>query len=185
MIFGCIGVREIKKERKESFMDYQIVKAKNVARKAMRKANKKKVPTKDLIQRKKMAMRQYKKMLKVKQAKELRIDQDFSKYIEWAILGTVGLAVLSVSHPQVGILAIISAILIVAAIMDTKIKNNTQKTQKEAEERMERLIRLVQNEKKYPAIEVPTQKKLETTKKKLSFEDLGETITEFPYKSVQ
>lgn len=166
-------------------MDYQIVKAKNVARKAMRKANNKKVPTQDLVRRKKMAMRQYKKVLKAKQAKELRIDQDYSKHLEWAILATIGLAVLSVSHPQVGILAIISAILIVAAIMDTKIKNNNQKTQKEAEERMERLIRLVHNEKKFPAIEVPAEKKLETTKKKLSFEDLGETITEFPYKKVQ
>lgn len=175
-------------------MDYQIVKAKNVARKAMRKANNKKAPSKQLVDRKKMAMRQYKRVLKAKQAKELRIDPDYSKYLEWAILATIGLAVLSVSHPQVGILAIISAILIVAAIMDTKIKDSNQKTQKEAEERMERLVRLVHNERQAPAIEVaPEQKRLETTKKKLSFNDFtasfkdeqGGTVTEFPYKSVQ
>lgn len=168
-------------------MDYQIVKAKNVARKAMRKANKQQVTKRELGRKKQMAMRQYKQMIKAKRKKQLKIDQDYSKHIEWAILGTIGLAVLSVSHPQVGILALISAILIVAAIMDTKIKANSTKVNKEAEERMERLVRLVSNERNFQAIEVKPQapKKLDTTKKKLSFEDLGNTITEFPYKSVQ
>lgn len=170
-------------------MDYQIVKAKNVARKAMRKANNQQVGKKELSRRKQMAMRQYKNMIKAKRHSKVKIDQDYSKHIEWAILGTIGLAVLSVSHPQVGILAIISAILIVAAIMDTKIKANSTKVNKEAEERMERLVRLVNNEKNFQAIEVRPQensvKKLDTTKKKLSFENFGETITEFPYKSVQ
>lgn len=179
------GVREIKRAR-GNVMDYQIVKAKNVARRAMRKANQQQVNSRELARRKQMAVRQYKKMIKAKRNTRLKMDQDFSKYLEWAILGTVALAVLSVSHPQVGILAIISAILIVAAIMDTKIKAHNQKTNKEAEERMERLIRLVKNEKQFPAIEVKSQtKKLDTTKKKLSFESFGQTVTEFPYKSVQ
>ncbi len=167
-------------------MDYQIVKAKNVARKAMRKANRQQVSSLELAKRKKMAIRQYKRMTKARRHKQFKLDENYSKYIEWAILGTIGLAVLSVSHPQVGILAIISAILIVAAIMDTKIKDNNKKVNKEAEERMERLVRLVSNEKQFPAIEVePEVKKLDTTKKKLSFENFGETITEFPYKGVQ
>jgi Flp pilus assembly protein TadB len=167
-------------------MDYQVIKAKNIAYSAIRKANKKKAPTPEVYKRKKMAMRQYRKMVEAKKSSQVRIDNDFSKYIEWAILATIGLAVLSVSYPQVGILAIIFAILIVAAIMDTKIKNMGQKTQKEAEERMERLVRLVNNEKKVSAIEVKSKEKVLTkTAKKLSFDDLSGTITEFPYKKVQ
>ncbi|MCF8059012.1 MAG: hypothetical protein K9K67_06935 [Bacteriovoracaceae bacterium] len=167
-------------------MDYQVIRAKNIAGKAIRKANKNKAPTPQVYQRKKMAMRQYRKMVEAKKSRQVRIDNDYSKYLEWAILATIGLAVLSVSYPQVGILAVIFAILIVAAIMDTKIKNMNQKTHKEAEERMERLIRLVNNEKAVGAIEISSMKpKIEKTAKKLSFSDLSQSVTEFPYKNVQ
>lgn len=168
-------------------MDYQIVKAKKAASLAMRKANKEAKNSPEVFQKKRYVMREYRKMLNVKKASKTKIDEDFSKYLEWAILATIGLAVLSVSHPQVGILAIIFSILIVAAIIDTKIKASNEKNQKESEERMERLVRLVQNEKQAPAIEtVPQKKKIKsiTDYTVVKLEAPQETIKEFPYKGL-
>lgn len=184
-------------------MEYKIVKASNVAKKAMRQANKNRSNCPQVWEQKKYAMRQYKKMLHAKKNKKKSMDQDYSKYLEWAILATIGLAVLSVSYPQVGILAIIFSILIVAAIMDTKIKNNIDTNKKETEEKMQRFIRMIQNERKNSAIEVQasgpsievTQKKLpkvspqkeavDDENTRLHLMDFTGTVTEFPYKNVQ
>jgi hypothetical protein len=176
-------------------MEYKIVKATNVAKKAMRKANKESACSLKVRAQKKYAMKQYRKMVETKKKSSNKLDQDFSKYLEWAILATIGLAVLSVSQPQVGILAIIFSILIVAAIMDTKIRNMNEKSKKESDERMEKILRLVHNEKKYSAIEVSAAREsireIEATAKKekthmnlVSASQMSE-VTEFPYKSVQ
>jgi len=175
-------------------MEYEIVRASNVAKRAMRKGNKKQVDQAQLMRQKKYAMKQYRKMINAKKkASEVKLDQDYSRYIEWAILATIGLAVLSVSHPQVGILAIIFSILIVAAIMDTKIKATTAQQKQELEkkdDKLERLLRMVQNENRLTAIEVksPSLRKKTLHKLKLSStQDPHETksFTEFPYRSIQ
>ncbi|PIP93342.1 MAG: hypothetical protein COW00_20230 [Bdellovibrio sp. CG12_big_fil_rev_8_21_14_0_65_39_13] len=70
---------------------------------------------------KKWAMREHKKSVMRRQHKaELKIDRDYSKQIELAIYATIALAVLSVSHPELGNLAIILAILVFAAIVQGK-----------------------------------------------------------------
>ncbi len=168
-------------------MDYQIVKAKKAASMAMRKANKEAKNSPEVFQKKRYLMREYRKMVNAKKASKNKIDEDFSKYLEWAILATIGLAVLSVSYPQVGILAIIFSILIVAAIIDTKIKASNAKTQKESEERMERLVRLVQNERNQSVIEAkPAKKKVNsiTDFTVVKLEAPAETVKEFPYKGL-
>lgn len=178
-------------------MEYEIVKASNVAKRAMRKANRREVSQKELMQRKKYAMRQYRKSVNARRKVKMKsIDQDYSKYIEYAILATIALAVLSVSHPQVGVLALIFAVLIVAAIMDTKIKDmkkKQEKSQKENEAKMEKMLRMVRNEHKegVPVIEVKPRRSsvLEKTIHKLKLagaEDAGETktFTEFPYRNI-
>ena len=180
-------------------MEYKTVKATNVAKKAMRKANKEAPCAVKVREQKKYAMRQYRKMVEAKKNKKKSLDQDFSKYLEWAILATIGLAVLSVSQPQVGILAIIFSILIVAAIMDTKIRNMNEKSKKESDERMEKLLRLVHNEKKLNAIDVNAARQkmeeievaahaaVEKVNEKISLvpaPHLSE-VTEFPYKNIQ
>jgi Flp pilus assembly protein TadB len=171
-------------------MDYQIVRAKNIAGKAMRKANKKKPGCPDVWKKKQHAMREYKKSLNAKKAAKRKMDPDYSKLIEWAILATIGLAVLSVSHPQVGILAIIFSILIVAAIMDTKIKNMNKKRDEEQKEHLEKMIRLVRNENR-PQELAATPFKVIGEKTKTYVEETAElpmekpaTLTEFPYKKV-
>ncbi len=179
-------------------MEYEIVQASNVAKRAMRKVNKKKADQEQLMRQKKYAMRQYRKMINAKKrVSQTKIDQDYSKYIEWAILATIGLAVLSVSHPQVGILAIIFSILIVAAIMDTKIKAMASKQKEDLdkkEEKLEKLLRMVQNENRPEAIEVRPSKPaslLEKTVHKLRLatqqkdEDKTKSFTEFPYRNIQ
>lgn len=170
-------------------MDYQIVRAKNIAGKAMRQANRKKPGNPEVWKRKKYAMREYKKMVNAKKnAHKKKLDSDYSKYIEWAILATIGLAVLSVSQPQVGILAIIFSILIVAAIMDTKIRDASEKRDKEAKEHMEKMIRLVKNEQRNPEIAVTPAFKAVSEKTASYHEEvlsIPQTMTEFPYKKVQ
>lgn len=178
-------------------MKYEIVQASNVAKRAMRKVNKKQTDQQQLMRQKKYAMRQYRKMINAKKrASQGKLDQDYSKYIEWAILATIALAVLSVSHPQVGILAIIFSILIVAAIMDTKIKAMASKQKEELnkkEEKIDKLLRMVQNENRPQAIEVKPSKPaslLEKTVHKLKLataKDDNETqsFTEFPYRNIQ
>ncbi|MCR9203277.1 MAG: hypothetical protein NXH75_01785 [Halobacteriovoraceae bacterium] len=171
-------------------MDYQIVRAKNIAGKAMRKANRKKPGCPDVWKKKQHAMREYKKALYAKKNAKRNMDQDYSKLIEWAIFATIGLAVLSVSHPQVGILAIIFSILIVAAIMDTKIKNMSKKRDEEQKEHLEKMIRLVKNENRPQEIAMSPLKVIgeKTTTyieetAELPAETQG-TLTEFPYKKV-
>lgn len=171
-------------------MDYQIVKAKNIAGKAMRKANKNKPGCPEVWKKKQHAMREYKKSLNAKKQAKRKMDPDYSKLIEWAILATIGLAVLSVSHPQVGILAIIFSILIVAAIMDTKIKNMAEKRDKEQKEHLEKMIRLVKNENRAPEIAVSPLKVI-ADKTATYIEETADlpleapmTLTEFPYKKV-
>ncbi|MAF78497.1 MAG: hypothetical protein CME63_02145 [Halobacteriovoraceae bacterium] len=175
-------------------MKYEIVQASNVAKRAMRKVNKKQADREQLMKQKKYAMRQYRKMINAKKkASEARLDQDYSKYIEWAILATIALAVLSVSHPQVGILAIIFAILIVAAIMDTKIKAMANKHEKEMamkEEKLEKALRMVQNENRAQAIEVKPASILEKTVHRLKLashkvSQNDQSFTEFPYRNIQ
>lgn len=182
-------VRELRVKGRK--MDYQIVRAKNIAGKAMRKANKKKPGCPEVWKRKQYAMREYKKALNARKNSKNRLDQDYSKLIEWAILATIGLAVLSVSHPQVGILAIIFSILIVAAIMDTKIKNMAEKREKENKEHMENMIRLVKNENRPQEIAVKSPFRVigeKTTTYVEETQDLQPegpmTMTEFPYKKV-
>lgn len=172
------------------------MKATSIAKKAMRAANQEEICTLKVREQKKYAMRQYRKMIEAKKNKKQSLDQDFSKYLEWAILATIGLAVLSVSQPRVGILAIIFSILIVAAIMDTKIRNMNEKSKKDSDERMEKLLRLVHNEKNFSAIEVNAAKEsireIEVAAKKaatrkvnlVSAPDLTR-VTEFPYKNIQ
>ncbi len=178
-------------------MKYEIVQASSVAKRAMRKVNKKEADQKQLMNQKKYAMKQYRKMINAKKnVKEAKLDQDYSKYIEWAILATIALAVLSVSHPQVGILAIIFSILIVAAIMDTKIKAMATKHNEEIlkkEAYLEKALRMVQNEKRADAIEVKTARPasiLEKTVHKLKLaaqapESNDQSFTEFPYQNIQ
>lgn len=175
-------------------MEYEIARASNVAKRAMRNVNKKQSDRDQLMRKKKYAMKQYRKMINAKKkAAEPRLDQDYSKYIEWAILATIALAVLSVSHPQVGILAIIFSILIVAAIIDTKIKASNVQHKEELErkdEKLEKLLRMVQNENRPQAIEVKASSLLEKTVHKLKIahaEDPDETksFTEFPYRNIQ
>ncbi len=168
-------------------MDYQIVKARKAASLAMRRANRDNKNSPEVWKKKQYQMREYRKMVNAKKAsKQKKLDDDYSKYIEWAILATIGLAVLSVSHPQVSVLAVIFAILIVAAIMDTKIKANTQKQQKEADERMEKLVRLVQNEKKAgPAIEAKSSRKKVDSVCDLTIVKVAPPVEEFPYKQIQ
>ncbi len=178
-------------------MEYEIVQASNVAKRAMRKVNKKQADQQQLMKQKKYAMRQYRKMINAKKrASEAKLDQDYSKYIEWAILATIALAVLSVSHPQVGILAIIFSILIVAAIMDTKIKAMGTKQKEELdkkEEKINKLMRMVENENRPQAIEVKASRPasiLEKTVHKLKLAtkqdpDETQTFTEFPYRNIQ
>lgn len=175
-------------------MEYEIVKASNVAKRAMRNVNKKQADQAQLMRHKKYAMKQYRKMINAKKkASEVKLDQNYSKYIEWAILATIGLAVLSVSHPQVGILAIIFSILIVAAIMDTKIKAASAQHKEEQDskdEKLERLLRMVQNENRPAAIEVKSASLLEKTVHKLKLassadSDGPKSFTEFPYRNIQ
>lgn len=69
----------------------------------------------------KWAMREHKKnVIRKQKISELKIDRDYSKQIELAIYATIALAVLSVSHPELGNLAIILAILVFAAIVQGK-----------------------------------------------------------------
>ena len=162
-------------------MDYQIVKASGVAKRAIRKANQRNSMSPAKVKQKKYAMRQYKKQKYFKpEKKEIRLDQDYSKYIEWAILSTVLLGVLSVNYPQLGILAVILSILVIAAIIDSKFKKGgAEENQEDLQEKIQRLVRIVENEKRSPAIELA---KVKETPKVLPSLASNATITEFPYR---
>ncbi len=138
---------------------YTIVRATGLAKKVMRKQNRKKSCSIKVREQKKYAMKQYRKMIETKKVKPSGLGQDFSKNLEMAILATIGLAVLSVAKPQLGILASIFSILIVAVVMDTKIRNMNEKSKKESDDRIEQLLQLVRSEKKFSAIEVAAAKR--------------------------
>lgn len=160
-------------------MDYQIVKASGVAKRAMRKANRQNSMSPAKMKQKKYAMRQYKKQKYAKaEKKEVRLDQDYGKYIEWAILSTVLLGVLSVNYPQLGILAVILSILVIAAIIDSKFKKGEANPQQEdLQEKLQRLVRIVENEKRSEAIELARVRPQIVP----SLAQNG-TLTEFPYR---
>tara|TARA_R110002072_G_scaffold276051_1_gene437299 strand:- start:27317 stop:27733 length:417 start_codon:yes stop_codon:yes gene_type:complete len=107
------------------------------------------------MRKKKLAIRKYKQAQQKKNI-DTSIDQDYSKHIEYAILITIGLAVLSVSHPQLGIMAIIFSVLIFAAIIDTKLKifNKQEKSNIDVNAELIRGLRIIHNEKMQPVISV-------------------------------
>ena len=105
------------------------------------------------LRKKKLAIRKY-KQAQQKRNFDTNIDQDYSKHIEYAILVTIGLAILSVSHPQLGIMAIIFSVLIFAAIIDTKLKifNKQEKSNVDINKEIIRGLRIIHNEKMQPVI---------------------------------
>ncbi|MDC1175004.1 hypothetical protein OAT67_06400 [Bacteriovoracaceae bacterium] len=107
------------------------------------------------MRKKKLAIRKYKQAQQKKNI-DTSIDQDYSKHIEYAILITIGLAVLSVSHPQLGIMAIIFSVLFFAAIIDTKLKifNKQEKSNIDVNAELIRGLRIIHNEKMQPVISV-------------------------------
>ncbi len=101
------------------------------------------------IERRHLKVALYKEEKKRLKRKELRLDPDYTKHIEWAILATIIMGIVSVSRPEMTPLAIIMAIMVLAAVIDSKMKNQTIKENNDVEkERLEKLLRIVQNEKK-------------------------------------
>lgn len=113
--------------------DHNVEKALRIV--AEKNRNHSRLPIKSDYQ--KWAMREHKKQIEKKRAlKELKVDRDYSKHIELAIFATIVLAVLSVSHPEVGTLATIFAILVFAAIVQGKFQFDLgQKKPEPVEER--------------------------------------------------
>lgn len=151
-------------------MDYKIVKAKN----AMRAVAKKRSLPPAKKSHKQWAMRQYKKQRKAPKQIEINLDKNYSKYIEHAILVTIGLGVLSVSHPEVAPLAGILGLIIIAAIIDSKLKEylSLAKSEDKNEAPSPISVRNLQsefrNKKVMPAIDVEHNEEIMT-------------LTEFPY----
>lgn len=102
--------------------------------------------------------KEQKRKLKAAPKKEWSLDHDYTKKIEWGILMTIGLGVLSVSNPQVTPLALIMAILILAAIIDSQLKIWARKSEKNKENEalnkkvMERYLRIVENQNRPPSL---------------------------------
>lgn len=101
------------------------------------------------VERRHLKVALYKEEKKRLKRKELRLDPDYTKHIEWAILATIIMGIVSVSRPEMTPLAVIMSIMVLAAVIDSKIKGQSTKVNNAVErERLEKLFRIVQNEKK-------------------------------------
>lgn len=107
------------------------------------------------MRRKKMAIRKY-KQAQYRRQNKIKIDQDYSKHIESAILITIVLAVLSVFYPQAGVIAMVFSVLIFAAIIDTKLNifNTKDKEKPSMNEELIKGLRIIHNEKMQPVIDL-------------------------------
>ncbi|GAB4409122.1 MAG: hypothetical protein OHK0056_10830 [Bacteriovoracaceae bacterium] len=129
--------------------DYKVSKALQIASQKNRQASR--LPIKSDY--KKWAMREHKKQIERRRSMaELKVDRDYSKHIEIAIFATIVLAVLSVSHPQLGTLATILAILVFAAIVQGKFQFDLGKKPEEKEEREVRHLQRIHSKIAPPPI---------------------------------
>ena len=179
-------------------MSYEIVQASNVAKRAMRKVNKKHADREQLMKQKKYAMRQYRKMInanrRVNMAKKYE-DENEMPFAQLAVGATAILTLLSFRHPQVGILAGIFAVILIASVMDSKFKKANSKHKREMankDKRIEEILKLVNKEETPAAPQSILEKtihhlKLATTK--IANTRMANTeernFTEFPYRKIQ
>lgn len=182
-------------------MSGTVVRARNIAKRAIKKERgiNKSSKTVFNLQRKKL-MRQHKRVLGAKkrlQAKKAKVDQ---KYFQMFFLLTVGLAIATIKFPQIGVLAIVIAILCVASYFESRVENLKEEAKKDAEGRMRPLLNLIEEQKNHIS-KLRFEKKniektlvrerhffnqeLERTQTKLhqSLGDLTTSFAEFPYKS--
>ncbi len=177
-------------------MSYEIVQASNVAKRAMRKVNKKHADREQLMKQKKYAMRQYRKMVNANRRVSLakREEESEFRFTELAIAATGILILLSFKHPQVGILAGIFSAIIIASVMDTKFKKLNQDHKRELahkEKRIEEILKMVKAPLHGEQAKEQTPSLLEKTvhKLKLATTRMANTeeknFTEFPYRKIQ
>jgi len=182
----------------EDLMKYEIDRASSVAKRAMRKVNNKQKDRIEILKQKKYAMRQYRKTVNTQRSvSESKREEAGSEFLAWAILGTIFLAFLSMSYPQVGILAILFTIIIVAALIDNKLKAINGAHQKELDKKnakIEQILALMQTTLSTTK-EVSHNDRTSSLKQKNTIHDLKITKTnlnntaktlfrEFPYQNM-
>jgi aminopeptidase N len=179
-------------------MEIRVKEAKNIAKRAVRKAAKRNGISESRMHNRKQAMRQYKKMVRQKQDENRKkLKKPFTRKVELAVGATIGLGVLAVAFPQISILPVVLSILILAAFVDHNMKKQAAQVEQKNEDKWDDMLRMVQTQKNKSAprpvrnlkvVEPAAPKKLEKPETKLIPQIVGlseVTYTEFPYKHLR